>query len=561
MATVRRDKRWLWARRAAPSCLVCIVLSSLVVPTPAAFASAQLSQAQSGDSIATETQATAEQPSLQRWEILEYRVEGADLLSQAEVEAAVYPFLGPGRTPQDVEDARAALEKVYFDKGYQTIAVAIPPQNVWHGIVTLKVTEGKVGRLRVRGSRYFDLEAIKEAAPSLAEGVVPNLQAVTEDIIALNQLPDRRVTPMLKPGVAPGTVDVDLQVDDTFPLHGSLELNNRHSEDTSELRLNAALRYDNLWQLGHSISIGYQVAPERRADSEVFSGSYLSRFPSLPWFSLLAYGVKQDSDVSTLGGINVAGQGEIIGGRGLFTLPGGGDFFHTLAVGIDYKRFRERVSFGGEDGFSSPITYYPLTADYSATWIGEGSTTEVGASVIGNIRSFGSDREEFDNRRFNATGGFVYFRGDASRLEELPFGIRGFAKVQGQFSNDALISSEQFSVGGLDTVRGYLESEALGDSAALGTLELRSPSLTNYLGDAVLNDWRFHLFADAGRVFVNDTLPEQQDRFDLWSFGVGTRVQLLDYVNGSFDFAVPMTTQESTERGDPRALFRVWLEF
>ena len=561
MATVRRDKRWLWARRAAPSCLVSIVLSSLVVPTPAAFASAQLSQAQSGDSIATETQATAEQPSLQRWEILEYRVEGADLLSQAEVEAAVYPFLGPGRTPQDVEDARAALEKVYFDKGYQTIAVAIPPQNVWHGIVTLKVTEGKVGRLRVRGSRYFDLEAIKEAAPSLAEGVVPNLQAVTEDIIALNQLPDRRVTPTLRPGVAPGTVDVDLQVDDTFPLHGSLELNNRHSEDTSELRLNAALRYDNLWQLGHSISIGYQVAPERRADSEVFSGSYLFRFPSLPWFSLLAYGVKQDSDVSTLGGINVAGQGEIIGSRGLFTLPGGGDFFHTLAVGIDYKRFRERVSFGGEDGFSSPITYYPLTADYSATWIGEGSTTEVGASVIGNIRSFGSDREEFDNRRFNATGGFVYFRGDASRLEELPFGIQGFAKVQGQFSNDALISSEQFSVGGLDTVRGYLESAALGDSAALGTLELRSPSLTDYLGDAVLNDWRFHLFADAGRVFVNDTLPEQQDRFDLWSFGVGTRVQLLDYVNGSFDFAVPMTAQESTERGDPRALFRVWLEF
>lgn len=560
MATVRRHKRWLWAGRAAPFCLVCIVLSSPVVPTSAAFASAQLAQAPSGDAAATEAQAAA-QPSPQRWDIFEYRIEGADLLSQADVEAAVYPFLGPDRTPQDVEDARAALEKAYFDKGYQTIAVAIPPQSVRHGIVTLKVTEGKVGRLRVRGSRYFDLEAIKAAAPSLAEGTVPNLQAVTEDIIALNQVPDRRVTPMLKPGVAPGTVDVDLQVEDTFPLHGSLELNNRYSEDTSELRLNAALRYDNLWQLGHSISVGYQVAPERRADSEVFSGSYLSRFPSLPWFSLLAYGVKQDSDVSTLGGINVAGQGEIIGGRGLFTLPGGGDFFHTLAVGIDYKRFRERVSFGGEDGFSSPITYYPLTADYSATWIAEGSATELGASVIGNIRSFGSDREEFDNRRFNATGGFVYFRGDASHLEELPFGTQGFAKVQGQFSNDALISSEQFSAGGLDTVRGYLESEALGDSAALGRLEFRSPSLTDYLGDDVLNDWRFHLFVDAGRVFVNDALPEQQDRFDLWSFGAGTRVQLLDYVNGSFDFAVPMIAQESTERGDPRALFRVWLEF
>ena len=64
-----------------------------------------------------------------RFDIDEYRVEGADALPQIEVEEAVYPFLGPNRTADDVEKARAALEKAYHDKGYQTVGVSVPQQN------------------------------------------------------------------------------------------------------------------------------------------------------------------------------------------------------------------------------------------------------------------------------------------------------------------------------------------------------------------------------------------------------------------------------------------------
>lgn len=574
---MRQHSGWLSASLSGRCRLACAVLlfHATAVPQVAAstdgdrYARSEAAPisgvpllAQSPDDASPDDTSRAEDEAAeQRFDVFEYRIEGADLLSLPEIETALYPFLGPDRTPDDVDAARAALEAAYFDKGYQTIAVAVPPQNVEHGIVTLQVTEGAVGRLRVRGSRYFDLDAIKEAAPSLAEGTVPNLQEVTEDIIALNQIPDRRVTPTLRAGVAPGTVDVDLNVEDTFPLHGSVELNNRYSQDTTKLRLNASLRYDNLWQLGHSINLGYQVAPQRRSDSEVFSGSYLARFQSVPWFSGLVYGVKQDSDVSTLGDVNVAGQGEIIGGRALLTLPRKEGFFHTLSLGLDYKSFQERVTLDGEEGFSSPITYYPITASYAATWLGEESTTQLNVGITGSFRGAGSERDDFDNRRSDATGSFLYFRGDASHLQELPFGAQVFGEVQGQFSNDALISSEQFSAGGQDTVRGYLESEVLGDRAALGSLELRSPSVTNYFGDDILNDWRLHAFIEGGHVTINEPLEEQIESFELWSFGVGTRIQLLDYVNGSFDVAVPMVEQGDTEQGDPRALFRAWLEF
>src|SRR5262249_26504704 len=98
----------------------------------------------------------------QRFDIDEFRIEGADSLPQIEVEAAVYPFLGPRRTSDDVEKARAAVEKAYHDKGLQTVGVAVPQQDAQRGFIVLKVTENRIGRLRVKGSRYFDLANIKE---------------------------------------------------------------------------------------------------------------------------------------------------------------------------------------------------------------------------------------------------------------------------------------------------------------------------------------------------------------------------------------------------------------
>ncbi len=86
---------------------------------------------------------------------------------------------------------------------------------------------------------------------------------VTKDIVALNQWPDRKVTPALRAGVTPGTVDVDLNVEDKVPFHASVELNNRQSPNTTPTRITATAHYDNLWQRGDSFSFTYQIAPQR----------------------------------------------------------------------------------------------------------------------------------------------------------------------------------------------------------------------------------------------------------------------------------------------------------
>jgi hemolysin activation/secretion protein len=493
--------------------------------------------------------------------IREYQVKGAHQLTRLEIEEAVYPYLGPGRTKEDVEKARSALEKEYQAKGYQTVSVQIPAQRWKDGSIILQVTESPVGRLRVHGARYFLPSRVKEMAPSLAEGRVVNFNDVNRDIIALNQLADERVTPSLRAGVIPGTVDIDLEVKDTFPLHGSLELNNRYSPNTTQLRLDGAVNYDNLWQLGHSIGGSFQVSPENINQVQVYSGYYLARFPEMNWFSLTLQGTKQNSQVSTLGDLAVAGAGDVVGLRAIMVLPGSKQFSDTLSLGFDYKDNNQNVAPSGSTNTTqSGYYYFPLSATYSGVWLTKTDQAEFNIGPTLSFRGLGSSAQTLEKSRFGADGNFIYLRADLSETHELPGGFQAYGKIQGQVANEPLVSAEQFGGGGLGTVRGYLEGEVFGDDAMFGSFELRSPSLLHVTGDKN-SDWRFYFFAEAGRLLLLQPLPQQTSEFDLASFGIGSRIGVADHFNGSLDLGIPVISQSQTSIFSLGLTFRVWVVY
>src|SRR5262249_6571569 len=198
------------------------------------------------------------------------------------------------------------------------------------------------------------------------------------------------------------------------------------------------------------------------------------------------------------GSTNVAGRGDVIGGRAIITPPGAGGFYHTITAGVDYKDFLETVSLRGSPT-QTPITHYPGSAPHAATPQEKGSLARLDAGVTFGLRGLGSDPGAFDNKRFAAGGGFIYLRADLSRSQDLPGDLQLWGKLQGQLADQPLVSNEQLSAGGLDTVRGYLESEVLGDNGLLLSVELRSPSLSAWFEKgSVLDEWRFYVFADGG---------------------------------------------------------------
>ena len=269
-------------------------------------------------SLAGWMQATCAQDA--RFDIFEYRIEGTTLLPVTAVEQAVYPYLGENKTLEDVEQARDALERAYHGAGYLTVLVNIPQQKVDGAVVTLAVTEAPVKRLRVVESRYFSPSDIKTGVPELAEGTVPNFPEMQKQLANLNRSADRRITPVLRAGKTPGTVEVDLKVKDQLPLHGSVELNSRQIPNTTLTRLSANVSWDNLWQRQHSLGVTGLITPESPDQSKVISANYTMPVASAGFLAL--YAIYSASSVASLGALNVLGNGLIVGGA-LYSAPAG----------------------------------------------------------------------------------------------------------------------------------------------------------------------------------------------------------------------------------------------
>ena len=516
------------------------------------------------DSAKAESDTAKEEP---RFDILEYQVEGSTVLSALEIERAVYPHLGYAKSMANVEAARISLERVFQESGYLTVSVDIPEQDVDKGIVRLRVNEGKVGRVRVTGSRYYELGRIKEKTADLKPGTVPYFPSVQRQLAGLNRTPDRRVTPALKPSRSPGKVDVELKVEDKVPFHAGIELNDRYSANTKRLRLSGFVRYENLFQREQSVTLNYQTAPEKPNQVQVFSGTYLLQIPKSE--NLLAlYAVRSNTDVAVIGTAGVVGTGTIFGLRLIRPLRGWQGFYHSLTLGIDYKRFGETITLLGNDTLNRPISYTPFLVQYGATTQDTQGQTQYGISGhFAPRRLLGNSREEFALKRERADANYFYLRGEVSRLQKLPKDWSVFAKLDGQWTRDVLISNEQYSAGGADTVRGYLESESFGDYGMRAGLEGRSPFLGNLLSfltddrKKIFDEFYGLAFVEYANLKVKDAAVEEESRFELASIGLGVRVKAWKKLNFALDLAYPLKDASNTKKGDVRTHFNLGYEY
>jgi hemolysin activation/secretion protein len=510
----------------------------------------------------------AAQDAPKAFDVNEYVVDGNTTLQALDIETAVYPFLGPGKSMDDVAGARDALQKAYQAHGFQSVVVDIPPQQVKDGVIRLQVTENTIGRVRVEGATYRSPKDIREGVPALAEGGVPNFTNAQKQLTDVNRSAGAQVVPVLTPGKLPNTMDVTLKVNDNKPLTASLEVNNDHSVNTPELRTVASVRDDNLFQAGHAASITYIVAPQDRHSSEVWAGSYL--VPMGGDWSMLASGYKSNSNANAVGGTTVLGKGNAFGFTFVRNLPAHGEYSQSVSLGVTRKHFDQNLVLG-EETSKAPITYIPVSVTYQGQRAAEKSLSTVSLGGVMGFRAGGSSAAEFDNQRYKARQNFFYVKAEGGHTRTFDGGWSLVGRLALQVSTSSLVSSEQFAAGGESTVRGYLEAEETADHGAIGSLEFRTPSIGSHIGGWV-DDWRFLVFADGAHLRLMNALPQLIDQqnpdagsrtvksYDLSSVGVGTRFQIFNIATGAFEIAYPFNNGQATKAHDTRIHFSLKAE-
>ena len=518
----------------------------------------------------------------QEFDVWEWRVEGNSLLTNADIERTLYPLLGAHQTIASVENARRALEQRYRDLGYPTVLVDIPEQEVNSGVVALRVTEARIERLRITGARYYSSRDMSVTLRALAQGSVLYTTAVQEQLNGVNaRSANRAVTPVLRPGKTPGTVEVELKVKDELPLHASLELNDRSGSGTARWRSIAMLRYDNLWQREHSIALQYQTAPEEPEQVRVYSGTYVARFNDTDNV-LAAYGVHSSSSSAAIGDISVIGNGDIYGLRAIVPFAALPNYTHSASFGVDYKDFKENLRVLGQDNpLSTPINYATFTAQYTANLPAEKSSTRFNLGVNFGLRGVSDDTiacqrlaldivgnkiidsqpySEFGCKRPGARANYFYLRAGAEHNGEIFSGYTWRAALDMQISDSPLISNEQYSVGGADSVRGYYESQALGDNGARATLELSTPSFGTRWPDQI-QELRALVFSDAALLKIREAGAGEEDHIELSSAGIGVRFTAWGGLRGALDWAQVFNANGHVDSGDTHVHARVEYAF
>jgi hemolysin activation/secretion protein len=498
----------------------------------------------------------------QRFAVLEFRIDGNSKLTDEEIERAVMPFLGESRTLVDVDAARAALEKTYHDAGWLTVSVSIPEQKVDEGEVALQVVEGEVGKLRVKGAKYHANADIRATVPELAEGNVPNFPRMQAELADLNRSADLRVAPVLSAGKVPGTLDVRLETEDELPLHGNLEYNNWQAPNGTPTHLGMNLRYDNLWQLGHSISLTAIVTPEKYDESSQYAVTYVLPL-GRQGDALALYAVRSRSKYDTITGspgLGVVGNVNIFGLRHALTLPRLENFYQSFNYGIDYKDVLQSVSVSSSDSLATPISYAPLAASYSANWLGEGRTTTLAAStVVGLGGVFGNQDAEFANKRSGASASFMTVKGSLQHSET--FGRWSLlGKIETQLASGPLVSNEQYFAGGAESVRGYLEGELTGDAGVRMAVQVTTPTLT--MGSST-SPWRVAgvAFYEGARLRTLEPVYPQPAYQTIRGTGLGLRLSGAYATQLSLDLARAIDQGITTQAGDYRFYARLLMNF
>jgi len=527
--------------------------------------------------------------------IQEFVVEGSTLLSQDRIDEVLNKFKGPGKTITDIERARVELEKAYQRMGYPTILVVVPEQTVDRGIVRLNVVEGHLLGVTLTGNRFFSRYNILGKLPSLQIGALLDESQFVKELDALNANPDLKAVPVLKPGSEPGTVDLELKVKDRLPLHAKMTGDNKGPFTTPAHRITWEAQYANLWGQDHIVTLQTTQTPTDWGAVQAYGFSYVA---PLVWPDrLLAVYASKVISNSTLAGtslpisgggnIAVAGNATVGGFRYLFPIFKGGKSMHQLSIGADFKRLEKtEATFPGGLGTAvvlSPIQYTPVSIGYTGTYpdsygVTTFTTTLTGyaAGLIpgGSKKDFQGDPnnpDEFPGNRVGSTGTFGVVKTGLSRTQPLPQDFLLSARIDGQWANEPLIPAEQYFAGGMDTVRGYIQNEAIGDNALLWRTELYTPELPSIPLDYFWQRRRsselkatlkFVGFYDYARLWTRRAPRGQADILRLEGAGGGIRMKI-EPINLmlSFDQAVALQNTSATKRGDTFAHFMVNIGF
>lgn len=348
-------------------------------------------------------------------------------------------------------------------------------------------------------------------------------------------------------------------------------------------------------QVAASSQFGYQEAtrqfllPPAQAESELnFYASASASDTGIKWgipatvsrSALLAI-VSRDSEQSPANTAN-------LGSQFRFPVFSGDHSRLTASIGVDFKQFElagdstnnffitttttnnqygaqinQSIASQGQPGTSATVLYFPINGGLDFSETDARGSTAASLALSGNFA--GSDAQ-FAKLSYSSRAQSLFGKAalTASREQKLPVGCSLLVRASSQAASGALISNEQFALGGVNSVRGYYEGDQYGDCGWSGSLELRSPYLEPQVAELArfVPAWlRASVFTDGGQRILLASASGTDPVLWLWGAGFGLSANVNNHLDARVGVAWPFCSTPNTTRDDLHAYFSIGGQF
>jgi len=470
------------------------------------------------------------------------------------------------------------LLSVYLDKNYAGIYVYVPSEALIEGrrledeILPVIVLEASVSEVT---TNYYNPEnekvekgflsslAVKDWSPAKVESEA-NQKELDDFVNLLNLNPDRYVSAIVSKGTEPNSIAVGYNIYEANPWHWFVQADN---SGTKERQWNPRIGVINTNLLGidDRFTAIYQAPWDSTLDENYgVYGSY--DFPLLgPRLRLNLYGGHSEFDISPESGpFDFLGRGTFYGGILRYNLFQDDGWFFDIKGSLEHTKSKVTPSLFPEF-LGSRVRFWLWGGGVDLHRSDDISQTSFRFDRYASLGG-GSSLDAFRLARADSETDFAIYTASAAHSQYLDSDKVG--RLSGSFryitSDERLVPAKMTSFGGMYSVRGYDEYEAVADGGILASVQyefdlVKFEESKNAGGSRAEQQGQQKnpfvkklaplVFFDYGRAKVIDPVGTDRAHEELFSVGGGGIVELGDNFSGVVYYGYPLNATDTTRKG------------
>lgn len=405
--------------------------------------------------------------------------------------AVVAPSEGKNLTLSDLNALADQISDLYHEHGYPLATAYVPAQTIENGVVRIDVAEARYGAVLLNNQSRVSERVLNNTLAALQSGQAVSEFELERTLLLLQDIPGAQVSSTLRPGQQVGTSDLLVDVTPQQRVTGDAGVDNFGDPYSGRVRGSGNLNINGPFDQGDlldfsALTTGPGMTYGRMDYRYLLNGQGTTLGATV---SGLNYHLRNDlSDLDAHGSAFVGG---VVLAQPLIRNTRGNLYGQ---IEYDFRRLNDNIDIIGlqNDRHTNSVTTSLAGDQLDAT----GVTNARLALTYGVLAANNLQTDIIDQLGADTAGHYVKLALSLSRLQQFTRSDALYFGFSGQTSSKNLDTSEQFYLGGPDSVRGYDVGVLSGSRGYLATVEYRHDATFQNIPGI----WQFSVFVDTGWV-------------------------------------------------------------